>query len=177
MIYKKNFGIGGNNQNTPFSALFNVLMVIGTLIILYFILMGFVKLLYLVAPILLIATLIINSRVVADYAIDVFETFRTNILLGVLKVGFSILCYPFIIGWLFAKALVFKKVDKIKRDFETQIHAANPHMRNNNDTQFAEFEELSSETHNQSPKDDKPILIVKPKPQSPQQDDYDTFFK
>ena len=120
MPFQRTFQVGGK-PNNPFGSIISLLIIIGVLVLLIFMVTGFIKLLYLVAPVLLIATLLINYRIVADYVIGVFETFQTDIPYGIVKVLFSVLCYPFVIGGLFAKAMFYRKVTKIQKDLEQQI--------------------------------------------------------
>jgi hypothetical protein len=175
--YQGSFRVGGN-PNNPFGSIINLLIFFAVLAGMYFFIGGVFKLLYLVAPILLIATLIINYRIVADYAIDVFETFRTDILWGAVKVAFTVLCYPLVIGWLFAKSLIYRKVDKLKQQFEEQVKATNPNLGSQGTTtEFADFEELSSETLDKMKKKEPPIVLQIPKIKEKPQDDYDQFFK
>ena len=68
MTYKRSFGVGGNSNN-PFGSVLSLLIFVGVLVLLFFMVTSFVKLLYLVAPVLLIATLLINYRLVADYVL------------------------------------------------------------------------------------------------------------
>ena len=176
--YQGSFQVGGSPKN-PFGSIINVVIFFGALVLMYLFIGGLFKLLYLVAPFLLVATLIINYRIVADYAIDVFETFRTDVLWGVVKVAFTVLCYPFVIGWLFAKSLIYRKVDKLKQNFEAQMNTTNTNFGANPSatTDFADFEELSSEILNKNKsKKEEPIIIELPKPKD-KQDDYDQFFK
>jgi Trk-type K+ transport system membrane component len=175
--YQGSFRVGGN-PNNPFGSIINLLIFFAVLAGMYFFIGGVFKLLYLVAPLLLIATLIINYRIVAEYAIDVFETFRTDVLWGAVKVAFTVVCYPLVIGWLFAKSLIYRKVDKIKQQFEEQVKTANPNLGSNTGTtEFADFEELSSEMLNKSKKQEPPIIIELPKLKEKPRDDYDQFFK
>ena len=178
--YQGSFRVGGN-PNNPFGSIINLLIFFAVLVGMYFFIGGVFKLLYLVAPVLLIATLVINYRIVADYAIDVFETFRTDILWGAVKVAFTVLCYPLVIGWLFAKSLIYRKVDKLKKDFEQQVNATNPNLGSRptggTTTEFADFEELSSEILNKSKKQEPPIILEIPKLKEKPKDDYDQFFK
>jgi predicted membrane protein len=174
--YQGSFRVGGN-PNNPFGSIINLLIFVAILAGMYFFIGGLFKLLYLAAPVLLIATLIINYRIVAEYAIDVFESFRTDILWGIVKVAFTVLCYPFVIGWLFAKSLIYRKVDKIKQQFEEQVKAANPNMGTKTATEFADFEELSSETLDKNKKQEPPIVLELPKIKEKSKDDYDQFFK
>jgi predicted membrane protein len=177
--YQGSFRVGGN-PNNPFGSIINLLIFLAILAGAYFLIGGALKLLYLAAPVLLIATLVINYRIVADYAIDVFETFRTDILWGAVKVAFTILCYPLVIGWLFAKSLIYRKVGKLKQQFEEQVKATNPNFgaqTSGHDPEFADFEELSSDKLDLDKKPETPIILQLPKTKDKPTDDYDHFFK
>lgn len=172
MPYQRSFRTGGNSNN-PFGSILSLLIFVGILVFLFFVVTSFVKLLYLVAPVLLIATLLINYRVVADYVTGVFDTFRTDVLFGVVKVLFSVFCYPFVIGWLFAKAMFYRKVNTLKKDMEQQMGTMS---NTTNDTQYAEYEELSSDLDINT-KPEKPIILDLPKPKDKTRDDFDQLFK
>lgn len=172
MPYQRSFRTGGNSNN-PFGSIMSLLIFVGILVFLFFVVTSFVKLLYLVAPVLLIATLLINYRIVADYVTGVFDTFRTDVLFGVVKVLFSVFCYPFVIGWLFAKAMFYRKVNTLKKDMEQQMGTMS---NTTNDTQYAEYEELSSDLDINT-KPEKPIILDLPKPKDKTRDDFDQLFK
>ena len=172
MSYQRPFRSGGNSNN-PFGSIMSLLIFVGILALLFFLVTGFVKLLYLVAPVLLIATMLINYRVVADYVTGVFDTFRTDVLFGIVKVVFSFLCYPFVIGWLFAKAMFYRKVNSLKKDMAQQRGHKNEAQNN---TQYAEYEEISTDLDiNEKP--EKPIILDLPKPKDKLRDDFDQLFK
>ena len=180
MSYQRSFRVGGNSNN-PFGSIISLLIIIGVFILLFFMVTGFIKLLYLVAPVLLVATLLINYNLVSDYVMGIFETFRTDILFGVVKVLFTVILYPFVIGWLFAKAMFFRKVTKLKKNMEQQIGTLNETPQN---TQYAEFEEISSDLNTnenleKTPEksSEKPIIIEQPKPKDSLRDDFDQLFK
>ncbi len=156
MQYRTSFNINSNRNQNPFNSIVSLLVFFGVLVLLFFLLKGFVTVLYWVAPVLLIATLVINYRIVADYTISIFETFQTDILMGMLKVVFTIFCYPFVIGWLFIKAIFYRKMDTVKKQFENQL-------QQQQGEQYAEFEEISTET-NKDKKPEQPIIIELPKP-------------
>jgi hypothetical protein len=143
-----------NSQN-PFNSLLSLVVLIGVMVLLFFVVKGFFSLLYLIAPILLVITLVINYKVVADYMIGLFETFKTDVLMGMVKVAFTFLCYPLVIGWLFAKALLYRKVAKLQQHMQSQ-------MGKLEQEQFIDFEEISSKKADE--KAEKPKIIELPKP-------------
>ena len=178
MIYQQNFR-GGSSPNNPFGSLLGLLLTVGVLVLLFFAASVFVKLLYFVAPLLLIATLLINYKVVADYALDVVGTFKTDLLWGVLKVAFAVIGYPFIIGWLFAKALFYRKINNLKKNYDQQM---NTQMNTQQNAQLAEYEELSSEIIRPPKPDAEPTPFIelpkpKEKPKDNLRDDFDQLFK
>lgn len=162
-----NSSAGGSN---PFNSLISLLIFGGVLFLLYFLVSGFFKLLYLVAPVLLVVTLIINYRVVRDYAAGIVTTMQSDILMGMVKVLFTVLCYPLVIGWLFAKALIYRKVSTLQQDFQKK-------MTPQDDTQDVDYEEISSENADENPPQ-KPIIIQLPKPKEKDKSNpYDDIFE
>ena len=162
-----------SNPKNPFGSVMSLLIFAGVLVLLFFLVTGFVKLLYLVAPILLIATLLINYRVVTEYATGVIQTFQTDVVFGIVKVLFSFLCYPFVIGWLFAKAMFYRKVNTLKKDMEQQMGRMNEAQNN---TQYTDYEEISSDM-DVDKEAEKPIILDLPKPKDKLRDDFDQYFK
>ncbi len=176
MPFQGSFQVGGK-PNNPFGSIFSLLMIVAVLVLLIFMVTGFIKLLYLIAPLLLIATLLINYRLVADYVMGVFETFRTDIPMGIVKVLFSVFCYPFVIGWLFAKAMFYRKVTKLQKDLEQQMGTL---TETHKTAQFTEYEEISSDLNTDEKPEkapEKPIIIELPPKQDPLRDDFDQLFK
>jgi hypothetical protein len=169
MQYKTSFNINGNRNQNPFNSIMSLLIFVGILVLLFFLLKGFVTVLYWVAPVLLLATLIINYKIVADYAISIYETFQTDILMGMLKVIFTIFCYPFVIGWLFIKAIFYRKMDTVKKQIESQL-------KQQQTDQYAEFEEISTEI-SKDKKTDSPVIIELPKLKEKEKNNpYDNLF-
>jgi hypothetical protein len=147
-----------NSSQNPFNSLISLLVLVGVMVLLFFVVKGFISILYLAAPVLLIITLVINYKIVADYVISIFETFKTDVLMGMVKVAFTFLCYPIVIGWLFAKALLFRKVDKIRQELDSQMGLFEKESKE----QYIDFEELNSKTGSEKP--EKPNIIGLPNP-------------
>lgn len=167
MQYRTSFNINTNKSPNPFSSLISILIFIGVLVVLFFLLKGLVTVLYWVTPVLLVATLIVNYRVVVDYFVSIFETFQTDILMGMLKVVFTLVCYPIVIGWLFIKALFYRKMDTVKKQFEDQIRQKQG--------EYAEFEEISTEIN--ETKSEQPTIVELPKPKEKEKSNpYDNLF-
>jgi predicted membrane protein len=165
-----NSSVGGSN---PFNSLISLLIFGGVLLLLYVLVKGLFTMLYWVAPVLLIVTLIINYRVVRDYAASIVTSLQTDILMGMVKVLFTVLCYPLVIGWLFAKALIYRKVNTLQQDLQKK-------MNQQDQTQDVDYEEISSEelgkTDEKPPQ--KPIIIQLPKPKEKDKSNpYDDIFE
>jgi predicted membrane protein len=172
MQFRTNSNVGGGGSN-PFNSLISLLMFGGVLLLLFFLVKSFFTLLYWVAPVLLVITLIINYRVVRDYAAGIVTTLQSDVLLGMVKVAFTVLCYPLVIGWLFAKALIYRKVNTLQQDFQKK-------MTQSDLTQDVDYEEVSSEkldkTDEKPPQ--KPIIIQLPKPKEKDKSNpYDDIFE
>jgi predicted membrane protein len=172
MQFRTSSNLGGGGSN-PFNSLISLLIFGGVLLLLYVMVKGLFTMLYWVAPVLLIVTLIINYRVVRDYAASIVTSLQNDILMGMAKVLFTVLCYPLVIGWLFAKALIYRKVNTLQQDLQKK-------MNQQDQTQDVDYEEISSEelgkTDEKPPQ--KPIIIQLPKPKEKDKSNpYDDIFE
>ena len=124
-----------------FSSLISFLLLGVLMFILFFVFKGIYNVLYFGAPILLIFTLFVNYRVVFNYFINLINLFRRDVLSGIIKMAFTIFCYPLVIGWLFIKAIFFFKIDQVQQHVEKQSAV-------NQKTLFTDYEEISSKKIN-----------------------------
>jgi predicted membrane protein len=158
-----------NSNQNPFNSLLSLLVFIGVLALLFFLVKGFITILYWVAPVLLIATLIINYKVVGDYMVDLTKTFQRDILWGIVKTAFTILCYPLVIGWLFVKAIFMRNINKMKKEFDNQMNV-------NTNTQYIDYEEINPEDDKKNKTNNEPpIELPKPKERE-RKNPYDNLF-
>ncbi len=162
MQFRTNSNVGGGGSN-PFNSLMSLLIFGGVLLLLFFLVKSFFTLLYWVAPALLVVTLIINYRVVRDYAASIVTTMQSDILMGMVKVLFTVLCYPLVIGWLFAKALIYRKVSSLQQDFQQKMGQAD---MTENATQDVDYEEIKIDDVEKTTENppQKPLIIQLPKP-------------
>ena len=93
--------------------------------------------LQLLAPVLLIATAIINWKVIPWYLKTVFHWLKHKTALGVVAVVFTVLGFPLVVAGLFAKALLERQA---KRMTGTDTD------RPANKTEFLEYEELEEDS-------------------------------
>jgi hypothetical protein len=169
----------GNAQKpNPFKSLISLLIFAGVLVGLFFLFTGFIKLLYWVAPVLLVVTIVLDYRVVANYALGLLETFKTDVLWGILKLFLTLLGYPFVIGWLFVKALFYRRMTKIDRAFREQMTGQNAQAftqksgKGAKQDDFTDYEEIQTEELPNEKQKQKPIIIQKPNETNP----FERFF-
>jgi hypothetical protein len=86
------------------------------MVLLFVIARVFLKILYFVAPLLIIATAIINYKVILGYFKNIGKLFKRSPLLGVGAGVLSAVFYPVVTAFLFVQALLYRKVDKIQQE-------------------------------------------------------------
>lgn len=141
------FRIGGGTPQpqNPFSSLWSLLLVAAVIAVLFYVIKGLVSLLYMVAPFLLIAALLINHKVVLNYANQLVETFKVDILKGVIGVLVLVFGYPLVFAWLLVKALFMNKLEKAQRNFGQNL---NQDFQGNLFNMFNNFNQRSSQQKN-----------------------------
>ncbi|MCB0596188.1 MAG: hypothetical protein H6557_16675 [Lewinellaceae bacterium] len=160
MRYRKEINF---NNNTPFSSITGILLVVLFLVTLYFIARAIFTILYYLAPIMIVAALIIDHKVVLGYVKWVIGLLRENLLLGIGATVLSIVGFPVLSAFLLGKALLKKQVKKAQEEAEA------PHKG-----EYIEFEELDSE-----PLELPPIEKAEKKQErkAKQDNQYDEFFE
>lgn len=118
---------GRRNTASPVGPVGAMIIMALVFVLLYFVAKGIFTLLSWVAPILFIATLIMDHQVVVDYGKTVFNKLKTNFLFGIVLVLLTIFGFPIVAGYLFFRAY-------IKRKFEDQMGS---HQENQ---EFLEYE-------------------------------------
>ncbi|MCB0569555.1 MAG: hypothetical protein KDC66_07325 [Phaeodactylibacter sp.] len=158
MRYRKNINIEGN----PFSSFFGIIFIVLFLVGLYFLARFIFTILYYLSPILLIATLIVDYKVVVRYVQWLIALVRQNPLMGAGSIALSVLGFPVLAAFLLGKALFKKRVKQAQAD-----------AIRSREGEFVDFEEL------EMPDDvDAELPRVEPQPrQKPDTTPYDDFFK
>lgn len=106
--------------------------VIAIFVLLFFIASGIFRILSWAAPFLLVAALIINYRTVLGYGGFLIDLLRRRLLLGLLAVLLTIVGFPVVIGFLFGKALIDRRIRKMYLDMDEK-------------DEFVEYEDLTKE--------------------------------
>lgn len=98
------------SSGNPLGMIVALLITAGILYLLFMAVGLALKLLLYAAPVLFIATLIINYRLVTDYFSGLVGSFRRHWPSGLFRLALTLLAFPIVIAWLFFKALLFKKM-------------------------------------------------------------------
>lgn len=145
----------------PFSSIGAVIFLVLFFLGLFFIARGIFYLLSWLAPIFLIATLIIDYKVVTNYLQWVISLFRSNVLFAIGMVLLTIFGFPIVSAYLFGKAILKRKIKKAKEEYEMQTEG-----------QFVDYEEVESQPH-------EPVELPKLEKQKKEtpRSQYDQFFE
>lgn len=82
-----------------------LLVALGVLFFVFWFLKAVVfRIFYIAAPVLFIAALVLNYRVVLGYGKWLLDTLKNNLLMGVVATALSIVCYPFVAAFLAFRA-------------------------------------------------------------------------
>jgi hypothetical protein len=138
----------------------SILILIGFLVAMYFIVKYTLIALTVVAPILLIAAFIIDRSVIFNYVKWIGSTLKSNPLLGIGAILFTIFGYMLVFPFLFGKAVLKKKFKQAQQQYENERNG-----------ELIEFEELESK-----PSREKPLDLPKLKKQETGTE-YDRLFE
>jgi hypothetical protein len=135
-----------NKSDNPWKAIIGVAVIVTFLVGLFMLARFVFTLMYYLSPIMLIAALIIDYRVVLDYFKWVRNTFRRDNISGVLIGIVSIIGFPILSAYFLANALLKKQVKKAKTAYERQ-----------RDGDLVEYEELETDFPPRIRKEEKTI--------------------
>lgn len=131
----------------------------------YYISKGIFWLLTIIAPIMLIATLLLDYKVVVKYLQWVYKQLKTNILFGLLMVLLTIVGYPVVIALLLGRAVLSRRVRKMRKEQEEALPG-----------DYIDFEEVADD------EDEDDFLNLPPRPEEEprrpeKRNDYDQYFE
>ncbi|MEN0005148.1 MAG: hypothetical protein AAF798_13435 [Bacteroidota bacterium] len=132
MESRRSFNI--NSNNNPFGLIIGLLVGILIMVGLFRLANFIFQILYYISPILLIATLIIDYKVVVDYGQWIVKMLKRNTIAGVAMILVSVLGFPILSVFLLGKALFKKRLKKATEAWEKQTKG-----------EFVDYEELDSE--------------------------------
>lgn len=170
MQYRSEYNFGGFGPNrasgrSPFN-FGGILIGIVALIMLFVVARFIFRLLYFLSPFLLIATAIIDYRVILGYGKWLINMTKRNALLGIGAIVLSIIGFPIVSLGLFGKALFNRQVRQMQKEKEQEM--IRPEIG-----EYVEFEEVKKEKPMRLPQIEKREEPRRPKPDN----EYDTFFK
>lgn len=134
MTIRSSYQFGGNNQS-PFKGIVGILVGILFLVALFSFVKILFNILWYVLPVMIIATAIIDHKVILNYFGWVGKLFKSNPLAGILVSVLTIIGAPVVGLFLLGKALLRKKIKDVKTEAERRQQG-----------EFVEYEELDEET-------------------------------
>ena len=123
------------NTRNPYNLILGMLVGVLFIVGLFIIARGIFSILSLVAPLLLVAALIIRYKAVTDFVSFIFKLLKENTILGIVAVVFSVLAYPVLFAYLLIKAVFYRKLDKIQQAHEKRVQG-----------EFVDYEVLEEDT-------------------------------
>ena len=149
----------------PLNALPVIIMLIAGLILLYYLASGVFWLVAKLAWGLLAGALIINYKVVLDYGKMLFNLLKKNPLMGIVGIGLSVVFHPAVFLFLFGKALLYRKIDTLKKEFQAKHGGGET-----TDEGYTEYEEIDVPEEKS-----KPIELPR-RPLQEKQNEYEELF-
>jgi len=130
MTVYKEFNIGGQ-KGGPFGSFGPIIALVLFFVLLYFVAKGVFTILSWVAPILLLATLVIDYKVVVDYFKFIGKLLKDNVLLGLAAIVLTIVGFPVVSGFLFFKAMARRAINSKMEEVQKKREG-----------EFVEYEEI-----------------------------------
>jgi len=149
MSFRKEFDFKGN---TLVTIVILALLFMGVFIVAR----SLMRLLYFLAPLLIIITLIVDYKVVVNYGKWLIELVRERTLLGIGAMLGTVLLYPVVFAFLLGKALIKRRIRKAREEARMQ-----------EEEQFVDFEELESKRKD---------MEMPPLSRDDEQSEYDDLF-
>ncbi len=131
MTVYKEYRVG--NGNSPFGFFVPLIILAIFFATLYFLARGIFWLFSYLAPVFLIATLIIDYKVIVDFFKFIWKLLKEKTLFGIAAVVLTIFGYPFVSAYLFFKALSSRTIKNVQKKMEEEQNT------------FTEFEEVVDE--------------------------------
>lgn len=118
------------------------LILVGLFIGLFWVARGIFTILSYAAPVLIIAALIINYRVVTGYGQWLWKTLNRNPLMGIIYTALSFFGFPIVAAYLLFKAITVNRLEKMKEEYEYRRTYSGMQI---NETIEAEYEVLDED--------------------------------
>ena len=153
-------------ERSPLSSALGIIVALVVLFVLFNIIGWIIALLYRLAPLALVAALIIDHKVVTGYLTGIRNLFQRNWVYGLAATAATVAFYPFVFLYFLGRALFKKKVREARKEADI--------ARNG---KWVDYEEVSTETMDV----DADIEVLPPPPQPrrriSEEPGYDEYFK
>lgn len=147
MTVFKEFQLGGGTPQgggrSPFGGIAGLLMLAAFMMVVFFLFKGIFWILSWAAPVLLLATLIIDYTVVTDFLKFLAKLLKDNPLFGVIAIVLSLVAYPFTAGFLFFRAMMRRAINKVQQP-RAETNATGETVNDMDEEGFADYEEIES---------------------------------
>lgn len=164
-----------NQRNTfKVSPLMGLIMVILFSILVYMLVKGLFALASWAMPVLAIATLIIDYKVYVNFGKFLIELLKKNLVMGLAGVALTFIAFPFVILFLFSKAVFVKYAMKSIKDnpiFKERKISDDGYISDDED--YIEYEEIDDEPAN-TPRIELPP--IEPKMKKEEKNPFDDYF-
>lgn len=146
MTVFKEFQLGGGaggGGRSPFGGITGLLSLAVFVMVAYFLFKGLFWILNLAAPVLLIATLVMDYTVVTDFVKFLIKLLKDNPIFGVIAILLSLIAYPFTAGFLFFRAMMRRTINKMQQP-KQETFANGENVNDVDDDGFADYEEIET---------------------------------
>jgi len=134
MTVYKEFKVGGGKGASPLGGFGPIIALVLFFVMLFFVAKGVFWLLSWVAPILLLATIVIDYKVIVDYGKFLLKLLKENPIVGIIGAILTVVGFPVVSGFLFLKAIARKSIKAKMGQFKQE-----------KEEEFVEFEEVVDE--------------------------------
>jgi hypothetical protein len=109
------------SRNNSFSGITGLFIILGVVVLGYYAISGFMSLIWWAFPVIVIATLIIDYKVVINHFKSIGNAFQRDILRGVAYAAFTFFAAPVVAVWLLLKAIAKKRLASISANFQERM--------------------------------------------------------
>lgn len=135
-----------SRSDNPWKAIIGVAVIVVFLVGLFMLARFVFRLLAFLSPLMLIAALIIDYKVVIDYFKWIRNTFRRDAIAGVIIAILSVFGFPVLSAYFLGRALLKKQIKKAKTEYERR-----------RDGDLVEYEELDTNFPPRVRREERPL--------------------
>jgi hypothetical protein len=139
------------SRNNPFNSLTSLLIIAGAIFLGYYAITGFMSLIWWAFPVIVVATLIVDYKVVINHFKTIGNAFQRDILRGLLYAGFTVFAAPVVAVWLLLKAVAKKRLANMGAQFQNRMQdrfqeglGNYSQQKAQSPEQFTEYEEIET---------------------------------